>query len=64
MFVLIEKAEYIDIDLESIKLGEFRRNMEENRDVLEGIKEDELADFDPEDFKRIEKLVRELLGTP
>lgn len=27
--------------------------------VLEAILEDELADFDPEDFKRMEKLARE-----
>lgn len=33
--------------------------MEEIRGVLEANLEDELADFDPEDFKRMDKLSRE-----
>ena len=41
---------------------EFKKNMKETRGVIEAILEDELADFDPEDFKRIEKLARERYG--
>ena len=33
--------------------------MEEIRGVLKAILEDELADFDPEDFRRMERLGRE-----
>ena len=33
--------------------------MEEIRGVLKAILEDELADFDPEDFRRMERLGRD-----
>lgn len=50
---------YLDIHLTYNKLTEFKKNMKETRGVSEAILEDELTDFDPEDFKRMEKLARE-----
>ena len=44
-----------DITSARIKLSRFRSHMWEIQRVLEAIKEDELADFNPEDFKRLGK---------
>lgn len=49
----------MDIDRCQHILARFRRNMEEIRGVLEAMLDDELADFDPEEFKRMEKLAKE-----
>lgn len=37
------------------RLAYFKQEWEEIRGVLEAVLEDEMADFDQEDFKRLEK---------
>lgn len=43
-------------------LAHLKKVWEELRGVLEAVLEDELADFDPEDFKRLEKVDRQHFG--
>ena len=41
------------------RLSYFKQEWEEIRGVLEAVLEDEMADFDQEDFKRLEKVDRQ-----
>ena len=44
------------------RLAYFKQELEEIRGVLEAFLEDEMADFDPADFKRLEKEDRQHFG--
>ena len=52
-------TECCDIDLARDKLAAFKKNMEGIRGVIEAILKNERADFDPGDFKRMERVARE-----
>ena len=56
------QAEWLDIWMGWSRLAYFKQEWEEIRDVFEAILEDEMADFDPEDFKRLEKEDRQHFG--
>lgn len=56
------QAELLDIRTSRTRLAWLREQLEEIRGVLEVMLEDEMADFDPEDLKRMEKEDRQHFG--